>query len=1238
MSIAFSNQNYSNSHPDDQELVKQLTDLIRQNIPYSKRLHVLGILSYTSDNGCERFIKIDSSFSAANEANSETSKQHTDYSRPCPTINSCEADDKRSTQNYSENMDTEQHSSAHSPGASPPLLPPSVIQINRAGKPDDRSEQSLSEHTSENAQTGEFDTDGDAHRRCRRKCRKPKRQVFDCDSHVGDSDVEDASTDAEDLVHTSKIPDDQTATEVPRIESHVQSVSDTCMQEIPTVTASNSDVNLISTALSNRLPEAAPSIPAFSTSPTVSSVSFVPMQYATINKYLSPQANSPDITALVNSQLSSGTKYAISAKSLGLGDLGDLCGILPINTLLGKTLISGNDANIPSKLLFTNNIGTPASISGSETVNHSGFSQQMTQCISSIACTNQNLMLNPNLAAAVAAAISNSSLAFSSSNSVVSNGPNLSTNMHTLTAPSIALTGPSGEILGTIPIASANSPQNILSPALVNSVLQPSSINNSLTTVSVALPTNPNTGSSTGLTNTLNWLRCATTMADPGSHQVISNFAPVNNAPSFSVTSGNPVALLHSLVTQQQGTQAQIQKQQSLQSAFSVGPTLALIGTLGLNSPVTCSVSGQHPSETTLTSNTSLPTSVSTILPATLHNSIQASPAGNNAALVAAALLRSLTNVKQPNQELPESNSIDVHPYNPPASLTLITNNIPPSGNVAPTRTNIVGLDESGGSLNSNLANRIAQSTLNVSALSSSLSGITTSIQASNVCYAASNSTQTVSTRGSIMLSYPRGGTEMNLLLTPASAHTFGTSQLAPLTAVPTALSFQGLPTSQPTSLTLNSSVLFHTPVTSTVVQTTNTMSETTTATTSSYMVPPSNQFDQVSRKTDKSLTSTTESNHTVTSNTNQTPTSSPDPTSSAIDRILQTIKGCMNANANRESENKLRIRKNESNGTYQTVSNDAASGHRVNDTKKTTATKFAPVNKNGVSLDSDYVPRSGSTGDRLPLPPLQKSPGESSDGCSSHAINKFYRCRYCGKTFNRKFCRERHERLHTGVKPYSCEICDEKFIRLEDKKRHVRSLQHYLSGRGSLRNSGLQDTVDESVGISMEPSSVLPLLAQTLQGGVNAESVRKETDELCISTDEPNFSCHASENESEGITTVTELEGESYNPEENELCSDDLRSVSQLPSFDGNHTSQNSDTEDGFKAKRSKLEEPSDEFLTSVCLTSKIQLNKSRCRTALKETQTTLNSASENHCEMIKIPTVVIVNTEDATNAKSTT
>ncbi len=71
----------------------------------------------------------------------------------------------------------------------------------------------------------------------------------------------------------------------------------------------------------------------------------------------------------------------------------------------------------------------------------------------------------------------------------------------------------------------------------------------------------------------------------------------------------------------------------------------------------------------------------------------------------------------------------------------------------------------------------------------------------------------------------------------------------------------------------------------------------------------------------------------------------------------------------------------------------------------------------------------------------LRPLPTMTSSASVASSLMRHYNCRYCGKTFNRKFCLERHERLHTGVKPYACSCCGERFIRLEDKKRHVRTV-----------------------------------------------------------------------------------------------------------------------------------------------------------------------------------------------------
>ncbi|KAK4469510.1 hypothetical protein MN116_007055 [Schistosoma mekongi] len=962
------------------------------------------------------------------------------------------------------------------------------------------------------------------------------------------------------------------------------------------------------------------------------------MHYATVNKYLTPQVSSADISALVNNQLNTGTKYAISAKSLGLGDIGDLCGILPINTLLGKTLISANDANASSKFLFANNIGTAVCAGGSETTSLSGFSQQTTQCIGSASSTNQNFMLNPNLAAAVAAAISNSSFTFSSGNSpVVNNGPSLTTNIPTLNAPSIALTGPSGEILGTIPIASANPPQNILSSALGSNVVQPS-INNSLTTVSVTLPANPITGSSTGLANTLNWLRCATTPVDPTSHQVIksgSKVAPNSSQAPISNSDPTSSAIDRILQTIKGCMSANANRESDsklkIRKNESNGTYQAFTGDeVGSHRTNDRKVTGARFSPINLPSGVSfVPMHYATV---NKYLTPQVSSADISALVNNQLNTGTKYAISAKSLGLGDIGDLcGILPINTLLGKTLISANDANASSKFLFANNIGTAVCAGGSETTSLSGFSQQTTQCIGSASSTNQNFMLNPNlAAAVAAAISNSSFTFSSGNSpVVNNGPSLTTNIptlnapSIALTGPSGEILGTIPIAsanpPQNILSSALGSNVVQPSINNSLTTVSVTLPANPITGSSTGLANTLNWLRCATTP--VDPTSHQVIKSGSK--------------VAPNSSQAPISNSDPTSSAIDRILQTIKGCMSANANRESDSKLKIRKNESNGTYQAFTGDEVGSHRTND-RKVTGARFSPINKNSLALENDCVSRSSSTNDRLPLPPLQKSAGESSESSSSIPINKFYRCRYCGKTFNRKFCRERHERLHTGVKPYSCELCDEKFIRLEDKKRHVRSLQHYFSGRGSLRNNGLDDQLDETAGLATEPSSVLPLLAQTLQGGTNVEPVGKEGDEPCNGTDELNFSNHASENESEPAAAL-ELD-ESFNPEENESCTDDLKSDSHLTVYDRSYIVQQEGTEDKPREIKPKLEGPSDDLLTNLRLTSKIQVNKARCRVALKETQTAVNSTSGSDYEIIKIPTVVLSNTDDATNSKPTT
>lgn len=48
--------------------------------------------------------------------------------------------------------------------------------------------------------------------------------------------------------------------------------------------------------------------------------------------------------------------------------------------------------------------------------------------------------------------------------------------------------------------------------------------------------------------------------------------------------------------------------------------------------------------------------------------------------------------------------------------------------------------------------------------------------------------------------------------------------------------------------------------------------------------------------------------------------------------------------------------------------------------------------------------------------------------------------CKFCGKVFRNIYNRKRHEHIHTGVKPYKCNVCCKRFIESGALKLHIRT------------------------------------------------------------------------------------------------------------------------------------------------------------------------------------------------------
>ena len=64
----------------------------------------------------------------------------------------------------------------------------------------------------------------------------------------------------------------------------------------------------------------------------------------------------------------------------------------------------------------------------------------------------------------------------------------------------------------------------------------------------------------------------------------------------------------------------------------------------------------------------------------------------------------------------------------------------------------------------------------------------------------------------------------------------------------------------------------------------------------------------------------------------------------------------------------------------------------------------------------------------------------------SSNPVHKFS-CGDCGMTFKFRSHLEIHHRIHTGIKPYVCEVCNKRFTQKNNLKTHFLTVHFPMAG-----------------------------------------------------------------------------------------------------------------------------------------------------------------------------------------------